>query len=468
MIVAAILRLSLIDRAAFWYDEGITAIFARLPFPKMIAATAGDVHPPGYYMIGWAMDKVGIPITELTLRLPSVLLSLLAVYMTWLLVKHFDLSREAEFLAVAWIAGSPLQLHYAQEARMYALLQVEVIGLLLLLLEERWAALSVLLTVTLYTHNYALIYAPTLAFVVLARKWPDVRAALKKAPYFIAPVLAWVPWLFVLLNQMGEVAAGYWIQKPTAGSILFVFYQLLFAYSMPRLVQGLAVMVTAGLITYSIWRVIRDKTAKYKTLLIMSFVPVTLALVASYAWKPILLFRGLIGSSIPLVVLIVYGLDQITLYYKRVFAVIMIWFVIMAGTVGHLKYNAENKGRADEWVAMIEEKRRPGDAVAVLNDNGYVALKTYAPQMEVYKLPSCEREALGSLSPATRRSLGVIEKDIREIKAGRIWYISTIAPVSTKCETELTEGVIENYDAKLIEALADNEYNKAGVYLIND
>jgi len=467
LAVSAVLRFTQIAAAPFWYDEGISTLFSRLPLSDMIKATAGDVHPPGYYLITWCIDKVGLPTNELTMRLPSVLMSLVSIYLVWKLAQRFELTKGARIAAVAWVAFSPLQLHYAQEARMYALLQLEVLSLLILLLDRRWLWFGVMATAMMYTHNYAVFYLPTLGLIAMLRDWGRWKRTLYWLPAFIVPVMLWLPWMITLLGQMQTVAGGYWIQAPTVGSVLFILYQLLFAYSMPQFVQGLAVMVTGGLITFSLWKIIRAKPEGHQTLLIMAFLPLVMAIIASFVWKPLLLFRGLIGSSAPLVLLILMGMGQIKVHYKQVYAAIMVAFVVIAGTVGHFRYNAVNKGRAKEWVSEVAGDYQPGDAVLALNDNGVVAISVYQPTLELYKVPSCGEESLGSLSPATREDMGVVEKQIKDLDNERIWFISTIAPVSTQCELETSRNIIEQYDAELYKSLEKSEYVNAGVYLID-
>ncbi len=467
LIVSALLRLVQINAAPFWYDEGVTTLFSRLPFPRLIEATGGDVHPPFYYLITWSIDKAGLPTNEFTLRLPSVVLSLITIYLSWLLVQRFELTKGAQIAAIAWVAFSPLQLHYAQEARMYALLQVQVLGLLLLLLDRHWFWFGALSTLMLYTHNYGLFYLPALGLIAILRDRGRWKRMYYWLPAFIVPGILWLPWFFKLLGQMQTIAGGYWIQEPTIGSILFILYQLLFAYSMPLFMQGLAVMVTGGLLSYSFWRIIKAEPKGYEILLVMSFFPLALAILASLLWRPLLLFRGLIGSSVPLILLILMGMGQIKVHYKQVYAAIMVSFVVIAGTVGHYRYNALNKGRADEWVGSIEEYYRPGDIVLALNDNGVVAVSVYAPALKLYKLPSCGQEALGSLSPAARKGMGIVERSIDSLDGHRIWFISTIAPVSSNCEVKTSEHIIDYYDAELFKKLADSEYKEAGVYLID-
>ena len=49
-VVFLLIGLSRCFDNAFWGDEGYTILLARLPVSDMIRATAGDVHPPLYYL----------------------------------------------------------------------------------------------------------------------------------------------------------------------------------------------------------------------------------------------------------------------------------------------------------------------------------------------------------------------------------------------------------------------------------
>lgn len=509
--LAAILRLVQLGYAAFWYDEGVTAVLSRLSWANMLAATAADVHPPGYYIIIWLLAKV-LPITEFTARLPSLLFSMITVYLALILAKKMDLSKQGQIVVLAWVAISPLQLHYAQEARMYSLLQLLVLLAVILVIDRKKALLSVVMAAILYTHNYGVFYLPALALAALAHeietgyrmagltwvghnwyrwKWPQRIRVLKKLTkhyywilkpwllWFILPVLLWLPWLATLLKQMGSISGGYWIQPVTIPSLVFIFYQLLFAYSMPKTFQALAVLLTCGVILYTAWRVYKDRPSHYKYLLTIILTPLVLAVIGSIIWRPLLLFRGLIGTAIPLVILIVKAIEGIRLPYKRYYAYLLIAVTLVAGLAGHYLYNAESKGETTTWVHEIENDFRNGDVIVSLNDNGIIAVMTYGNNMPLYKLTSCGAEPLGSLSIGTRRALGVKEISIDDLISqlylykptasySRVWFISTVAPVSPACEIANADEIINNdrYNVILIKELANTEYTQAGVYLI--
>jgi len=543
LYISILLRIVQLGKGAYWYDEGVSVVFARLPFDRMIQATAGDVHPPGYYLILWVINWIGIPLTEWTSRFPSFLLSVLTVYLTWKLVQRpgVRLRETGKWAVVAWVVISPLQLHYAQEARMYALLQVEVLICINLLIamadrgnivgiergfltsyyilpvvmfyqkhkQRIW--LTVVMTAMLYTHNYAVFYFPS--FVVVAwlfdiqpfndrikelatgRKinhWGNIKISIKEfsirwLPWFIVPVVLWLPWFIVLLKQMSVVAGGYWIQPVTVPAVLFVLYQMMFAYSMPPTFQGLGVLLTCGVLIYTSWRIYRDRPDQWLLFAVLALSPVVLSVLLSVIWKPVLLFRGLIGTAIPLIILVVKGIEGIRVTYKKIYAYGLIGVTLIAGVVGHYKYNAVNKGLTTTWVHEIVGQMENGDVVLSLNDNGVIAMKTYAPDMPMYKLKGCGAEPLGSLSPYTRNAIGVEEKTIDELLptknklipsiAGpvlplhtttynRVFFLSTVAPVSPACEIEMANAIIAGENTRLLIELSETEYTQAGVYIV--
>lgn len=500
IIIAFILRLYQLGKGAFWYDEGVTVVLSRLPWDKMIQATAGDVHPPGYYIIIWLLARTGIPLTEGIARLPSLIFSLIGIYLTWKLVDRpeISLSNVGKYIIIAWIIISPLQLHYAQESRMYSLLQVEVLAGILFILDRRKLLFSLILIAMLYTHNYAVFYIPTFAVVALINEYGDylltfkplsynnwygpkrtaIMYAKKWLPWFIIPVIAWVPWAIILFEQMGTVAGGYWIQPVKLPAIIFVLYQMMFAYSMPPTFQGLGVLLTMGILIYTAWRIYRDRPRGWLMLSMLSFGPLLLSVFVSIVWKPVLLFRGLIGTAVPLSILVVTAIEGIRVPYKRIYAYFLIGATLGAGLYGHYTYNAENKGTTTTWVHNIVEQAENGDAIVALNDNGVIAMKTYAPGVPMYKLIGCGEEPLGSLSAKTRKAIGVEERRIEQLlplSAGndeplqvytRIYFISTVSPISPECEVEVANDIISWDNVRLIHELANSEFTQAGVYLI--
>ena len=120
LLLASFLRFYRIDAQSFWNDEGNSARIAERTLDLILEGAAGDIHPPGYYLLlhGW---RALFGQSEFALRSLSAVAGLALVIFTYLLGRH--LFGEATGLTAAFLGAiSPFAVCYSQEARMYALL----------------------------------------------------------------------------------------------------------------------------------------------------------------------------------------------------------------------------------------------------------------------------------------------------------------------------------------------------------
>jgi mannosyltransferase len=127
-VVALLLRVVALGSKSLWLDEAFGAYHAQRPelaAPVYIEGT----HPPLYYTIlhYWVLIAGS---GEVALRLPSVIMSLGGIGLLYLLARLLY-GREVGLLAAALLAVTPLDVWYAQEARMYIF--ITFFGLLLAL-----------------------------------------------------------------------------------------------------------------------------------------------------------------------------------------------------------------------------------------------------------------------------------------------------------------------------------------------
>ena len=120
LVVAFILRLISLTQS-LWLDEAINVnAAAGLSLKSLILKySLGDFHPPLFHAIlrGWILLFGS---SEAVVRIPSVILGTLTVYITYLIgQKLFE--GKTGLIAATLIATSPLHIYYSQEARMYAL-----------------------------------------------------------------------------------------------------------------------------------------------------------------------------------------------------------------------------------------------------------------------------------------------------------------------------------------------------------
>lgn len=120
LLLAGFLRFYHLDAQSLWNDEGNSARIAERTPDLILEGAAGDIHPPGYYLLlhGW---RALVGQSEFALRSLSVVAGLALVLFTYLLGRH--LFGDATGLMAAFLGAlSPFAVYYSQEARMYALL----------------------------------------------------------------------------------------------------------------------------------------------------------------------------------------------------------------------------------------------------------------------------------------------------------------------------------------------------------
>ena len=212
LLLASALRLHRIAAQSLWFDEGWSAWAAIQPtLPQ--ALLADTTNPPLYYLLLNLSTRL-LGDSEFSLRLPSLLLTLLLVALTWQLALRCC-GRRTAWLAI-WLAVCSAPLWWAaQEARMYALLALLTLAQLLawqrlLHRPERrvWLLLLTCETLILYTHNTGPVYALWLNLAMLlywlsrrSLRQPNWRVWLAGQ---VGVVLLWAPWL---LNYFLNVAA---------------------------------------------------------------------------------------------------------------------------------------------------------------------------------------------------------------------------------------------------------------------
>jgi hypothetical protein len=190
-----------------WMDEAATLLVVRLPVRQILRIASRDVHPPVYYLLVDAWQRLPLGLDwAVQARALSVIFALAAT----VAADRLWASRLAErgriwFLAL-WTL-SPCLLLYARMCRSYSLqLLVATVAAAYILrfVEERtWktgAGLTVWLTAGLYTH-----YVPGLALLATANLALLRRRRFRDAIGIDALVaLAYLPWMGNLAASLGS------------------------------------------------------------------------------------------------------------------------------------------------------------------------------------------------------------------------------------------------------------------------
>ncbi len=324
-----------------WYDELFTMEFATRPVKELISLTARDVHPPFYYMIVrffiLLCDSLGITGdgailgAESVAKLVSVLpFFILMIYGVTTIRKRFGILPAGLFSFA--IITMPQMPEYTTEIRMYSWAMLFVTMALLhglSLLDsimgrgrDGWNIIDGLMlwlstTAAAYTHYYAafaigIIYGILIVWMLayymrVAKKKTEGKIGLKAAATLIVAlnltIASYIPWVSVVLRQVGAVKANYWIQPVGIRSFGSAIKHLFKGYFTNELLAVVIAVLLFVLVTFllvrTVLRTIRAKeiTDAY-TLFAFSVLPLVVltGIVASILIRPVFVNRYMLPA----------------------------------------------------------------------------------------------------------------------------------------------------------------------------
>lgn len=483
MLAALTLRLWRLE-AVFWYDEAFSAWLASLPLKQLMEAAAGDVHPPGYYLLLWAVTWPGH--SESVLRLPSVAAGVLLIWVVNRLSIALQQDKKAVWLATTLTAFAPFQIYYSQEARAYSLLMLAVttaaLGLIQMVNGQRSMVNGQFLAVggslaALYLNNLAPLFLAVLWLAACTLRAP--RFTLHAKRFFIAggiTALGYLPGFVLALHQAGSVGAGYWIPPVTSpGRILATLDDLLwFTPNNPFVIAtgmltalGLA-LIGLDLVKSTSWPPAEHFT---KMLAIIVFGPLSLVTIISMIWQPILISRA-VAPLAPFYYLLLAG--AVTRSASR-----LVTFGLLAGPTALLILAGPLIGEmgrpvGDMRLLNLYGEYQPGDGLYHANVGSYVVWRYYRPDMPQYLWPQ-ETTVKQTLSTVTRRAMGMQEADFESIKCApatqdawpkRWWLIQFNNPVTSQAEIAYVDTLVSHNPSRKISLLRSDATVEAWLYLI--
>ncbi|MGC9334547.1 MAG: glycosyltransferase family 39 protein, partial [Anaerolineae bacterium] len=398
LLFAFALRLYRLGTESLWYDETVSVFLAKKDLSALVAHTAGDIHPPGYYVLLHLWTRL-VGASDFSVAFLSVFFGMLLVVLAYRL-GHRLFGPSVGLLAAALVALSPYNLWYSQEVRMYTLGAALGLGLLDVVLSLlagspnrgfrlQWLVLYALVAAlglwTLYYFAFLLV-ALNLMVVPwwLARWWRDRRHSRWLGGWVLAQasaLLLYAPWLPVAWRQAmdppvppwrGPVAVGELLLESGsalslgqsadpawawAGLLLFVLLLILglLARARPRF-HGWGSGLLAGCV----------------------FLPVLLIGLASLV-TPLYHVRYVFTYSPPFYVLAAAGVAWLGQRWRSLAWLSLAAIVVLsAGSI--YAYHTNPRYASDDHRAaaqFLADAWRPGDAVLVNAGYAYTALVTY-------------------------------------------------------------------------------------------
>ena len=282
IVPAVLLRVRMIFSDALWYDEAFSVLVAALPLPRLVAATAADVHPPLYYLLlKLVLSALPVPAAAAA-RLLSLALGVAVIPLFYRATN--------DRLATIVLAYMPAQIFFSSEARMYALFNLLILIAMQVNFRLGWLLAGVATGFALLTHNAAFFYAPVVLALVLRRH--GLRRALAAAA--VAAVL-WLPWAPVVVEQAKFALGGnHWARFYGVGTVVYSIAQSVIAYRLPDGWWWIGILVAIWLLIFFGLRLDRWTA--------LAFVPGALGGIFSAIVTPAMIWRSLFPSSVGLAV----------------------------------------------------------------------------------------------------------------------------------------------------------------------
>jgi 4-amino-4-deoxy-L-arabinose transferase-like glycosyltransferase len=384
LVFGFILRLINLNQS-LWLDEGTTAIVARdFSYSKILTEfSTGDFHPPFHYLFLKFWSGI-FGVSEISLRLPSVIAGILTVWFVYLLVKKIY-DKSTAILSALFLAVNPLHIYYSQEARMYSLetlFSAIVVWALVCLIKSNnptyWFILSIASIVLLYTDYLPLFLLLSLGIYAVIFQ----RSFLRRNSIFILLSslgigILYLPWLPSLVTQLktgllvkSEVPA-WWSILGNTNIKQLALVPIKFSIGRISMFNNYLYMVLVGpvLLVYLFIFASSLKNLQ-KSILIWFWLVGPIALIAIFGlWISVFSYFRLLFVLPAFCILLAVG----CLYFKSSIRRVLTGFVILVSVTSSVIYLFNPSFHREDWksaVGFIEQNSKDKNAKAVFVTEG--------------------------------------------------------------------------------------------------
>lgn len=362
------LRLVRIDDESAWLDEAWSMRMIELPLGEFFRVLrVEDGHPPLYLLLlrAWAL---AFP-TPAGLRAFSALCVAASVPFAFAFARRL-VSEPAGWWTAALVTASPALFHFGQEIRSYALVfllaSISCAFWARLLDGEAprrvWLAHALATAALLWTHYMTV-------WLILAQQWPMLRRRRWIAWQALAAAV-FLPWAPSAWAHVSRVTSDFWIEPPTAISVLESFQTLAVFLRSPGLTAVWGVAALSGLVL----ALRRGRQGAILATLLM--LPPVGELVASLR-QPVYYTRTFLYVALPLLAIAAVAVAAIP---RRVGQAAAGAALLAASAIG-IGWQLRNVEKED-WrgaVRLVRQHRDPDDALLIYPSYCGYALDPYSP-----------------------------------------------------------------------------------------
>jgi 4-amino-4-deoxy-L-arabinose transferase-like glycosyltransferase len=349
--VAFIVRLVALDQS-LWLDEATTAkVVQQFGFTRIINGfSPTDFHPPFYYLFMKLWTNF-FGYSEIALRMPSVVFSLLTGYLVYLLGKTIK-DEKTGLWSVTFFLFNPLIVYYSQEARMYMMATFLLIAAFYFFIkmlrinnsntnDQSFLLFIVFLVLSLCTFYGSIFFIVALIFWLLINN--KFKYFILTACYLILVMLVFSPLLYLQ-----------WQNAQKNLQIVVNWSLVLGKVNLKNLVL-IPIKFTSGRISFEpkrlyyflagVWMVLAMSFVvkfKNKLLAFCLIFPLLLGFILSF-FTPLLQYFRFQYLVVPLILLLVLGTYQ---NWQR-------WFLLLGFLAWSLVYLVNPAFHREDWKGLV-------------------------------------------------------------------------------------------------------------------
>lgn len=435
LIVSLVLRIPRLESRPIWYDEAFSIFLSQQPLERIISGTAPDTMPPLYYFLlhGWMSINQQIWF----MRALNVVISVGIVALVYTLsTKLFG--KSAGKWAALFAAISPLQIFFAQELRMYALLTLALLGYLYFFLQlwrEQlssrrywigWIGLIVCGSVAMYSHNLAIFSIIASNILLFFRREWRFLARLFLAQLVIG--LITLPWLVIVPQQIQKIQTAFWTPQPGLIQVLQAVVAFHTNLPVPEWLLPIAVITSVQTIALVFYETKKTSRGNHAVLALANFTlsPPLLLFVISYFMRPVFVPRAFMLSSLTYYALAGRAVSEVR--NRSIGLVIALLFIIPALASLPPQYTYESFPRSpyERATDKLDDLIRDEDVIVHDNKLSYFPMHYYQPRLPQLFITDIPGSHNDTLAPGSQSAMSIFPSPNIETAVGdaeHVWFV---------------------------------------------
>lgn len=406
ILFGLICRLYNLGAESFWFDEVVT--IHLLPqdltmFIKQVTTDSTYTRNIVYYTIAYFW-MLPFEITEVSIRLLSVIFGVLSIIMVYIVGKNlFD--EKIGIISSFLMAISEFQIHYSQEARFYSLfVLLTLLSMHYYILAFRnntrryWIIGALINVVLFYTHSYAIFIFATQYIHYLINLRKNISSFSKwfpgQLPLLILVTLSTVPMITKTDVSVGFGSGLAWILPPSMLELM----RTVVSYIIPRqhnhswdfvwvrmglgiifLIAGILISnrnklktIWSDLVKRQPWHMQLDviKNQEMKLTILWFLLPVLLPFIYSMVSTPIFVDRYTICATPAFYMLFAYLISKVNPTIPFFVSISALLIIVLPGLQDYYSANTNEQWR--EVATYVQQNEKRSDVILFTPDeNGY-------------------------------------------------------------------------------------------------